>query len=139
MKISYLELEGKKYPLTFSLKTTQLITEKYKDMNAFAKLLDDPKVNLSKKLDVVADILESMMQSGCQFCNAFSYSPYPDAPFEDGKFISLSAEQIKLCIPLEEDIVKNIINAIKGCIATSNTKELGTQTKKSSKKKKNKR
>lgn len=139
MKLSYLELEGKKYPLTFSLKTTQLITDKYKDMANFAKVLNDPKVGMSKKIDIVADVLESMMCSGCQFCNAFSYSPYPNAPFHDGKFISLSAEQIKLCIPPEEQAIKNVINAINSCISTSNVKELGTQTKKSAKKKKNKR
>lgn len=139
MKLSYLELEGKKYPLTFSLKTTQLITDKYKDMTTFSKVLNDPKVGMSKKIDIVADVLESMMRSGCQFCNAFSYSPYPNAPFHDGKFISLSAEQIKLCIPPEEQDIKNVINAINSCISTSNVKELGTQTKKSAKKKKNKR
>lgn len=138
MKVEFYELEGKVYPLTFSLSTSNEIIKKYKNLNALQFMLKSEKTPLNKKVDVLCTVLESMIYSGCQYYNAFRKQPYDKAPINnDGKFIPLTAEQISLVFVPTEEKVNELSRKIQNCISNSSNKEITGRAKQNAKKKKN--
>lgn len=139
MKISFLTIEDKKYPLSFSLYTAQEILKRYKKIDSLMYMLKDKNTSLDRKIDVLSVILSLMIYSGCQYYNAFKMQPYKSAPVDDkGRFIALNEEQIKLSIEPTEDKIKELVNAIESCIEMGKRQEIGTKPIKSNSKKKKK-
>lgn len=129
MKIEYMHIEGKKYPLSFSLATAEQIAEKYKNMNELQRKLKDENFPDSEKLDILCNVLAMMIYSGCCYFNAFHKPPYENAPYEDEKFYYITSEQLKTCIPLNDNKIKEIINKIENCINSSGDKKISTRPK----------
>lgn len=138
MKIEFIDLEGKKYPLSFSLLVTEEIMKKYKSTDNLMYLLKDKKAPLNEKMDAVTTILSNMIYSGCEYYNSFHKQPYKNAPVRNGKFIPLSNEQIKIAIDPMDGSFKDIIETIKRCISSSSQRKIGTKPKKTKSKKKKK-
>lgn len=138
MKIEFFELEDKRYPLAFSLNTANEITGRYRNLQALQYTLKSEKTPLSKKIDVLCNVLAAMMYSGCQYYNVFRKQPYEKAPIDDeGKFIPLTAEQITLVFEPTEKNIRNLTDKIEKCFCTSASKDLTAKVKNNTKKKRN--
>lgn len=136
MRISQINIEGKDYPLCFSLSVATMITEKYKDVNKLKQMISDENVSFAKKVKVLCDVLASMIDAGCRYYNVFHKRAYPNAPInKKGKFIPLTSEQIECSIDLSEETIKNLACAIRNCIEGSQEKKLGIKPGKNAKKK----
>lgn len=130
MRVSFLEIEGRKYPLCFSLATSEIITEKYKNIEMMSRNLNDKNFPLSRKIDMVCDILSVLMKSGCDYYNILNKSTYDNAPTDrNGKLVALKKEQLKYCIGIDEESINNIVKKVNECIATGQRKNIGTSTK----------
>lgn len=130
MRISFLEIEGRKYPLCFSLATSEMITEKYKNIKMMSRNLNDKNFPLSRKIDMVCDILSALMKSGCDYYNILNKSIYDNAPTDqNGKLVALKKEQLKYCIGMDEESINNIVKKVNECIANGQRKNIGTSTK----------
>lgn len=139
MRIEFIEIEGKKYPLSFSLSASEQIMKKYNNPQKMVNILQNKNVNIHVKINIICNILESLIYSGCQYYNAFNKEKYENAPIKNGKFIGLTCEQIKVSLPLDEEYIENLTSKIKKCIESSNTKQLGTKPIKNNSKKKRKK
>lgn len=136
MRVEFYELEGKIYPLTFSLSTSNEIIRKYKNIHALQLMLESEKAPLNKKIEVLCNVLESMIYSGCQYYNAFKKQPYNKAPIdEEGIFVPLNVEQISVSLVPTEENINELVKKIKNCISISNKKEIIGKAKKNTKKK----
>lgn len=139
MKIEFYEIEGVKYPLSFSLAASEQLFKKYKNINKTFGLLKSKDCPVDKKMTIVCDILASLIYSGCQYYNAFHKEPYENAPFDNGRFYYITAEQLKVSITPNESALKEIAVKVQRCIESSNKKELGTKPISNNSKKKNRR
>lgn len=139
MKIEFYEIEGVKYPLSFSLAASEQLFKRYKNINKTFSLLKSKDYPTDKKMAIVCDILASLIYSGCQYYNAFHKAPYENAPFENGRFYYITAEQLKVSIVPNEASLKEIAVKAQRCIESSNKKELGTKPIPIKSKKKNSR
>lgn len=138
MKIEFIELEGKRYPLSFSLSTSSEITNRYKNLHALQYMLKSDKTPLSKKVDVLCVVIAAMMYSGCQYYNAFRKQPYDKAPIDDdGKFVPLTAEQVSLVLVPNEENIAYLTAKIESCFSSSSKRELSGAVKNTKKKRKN--
>lgn len=138
MRIEFIYLEGKKYPLSFSLAASEKLAQKHNDFSSFSKILKDKKVPINKKMDCLCDILASLIYSGCQYYNAFNIEPYKDAPFVNGRYHYISSEQLKTVINPSD--LSEILDKISKSIENSNKKKIGTKPSEiNSKKKQNKK
>lgn len=138
MKVEFIELEGKKYPLSFSLLVTEEIIKKYENVDNFMHLLKDKKAPLDKKMDAVTTILSNMIYSGCEYYNSFHKPPYKNAPIRNGKFIPLNNEQVKIAIDPMDGSFRDIVETIKRCVSSASQRKIGTKPKKNKSKKKKK-
>lgn len=125
MKIEFIYLEGKKYPLSFSLAASEQLARKHSDFRSFSKILKDKKVPANKKMDCLCDILASLIYSGCQYYNAFNIEPYKDAPVVNGKYRYITSEQLKTVINPSD--LSEIMDKISKCVENSNKKKIGTK------------
>lgn len=125
MKIEFIYLEGKKYPLSFSLAASEQLARKHNDFSGFSKILKDKKVPVNKKMDCLCDILASLIYSGCQYYNAFNIEPYKDAPIINGKYHYINSEQLKTVINPAD--LSEILDKISKCVESSNKKKIGTK------------
>lgn len=139
MKIEFYELEGKKYPLSFSLATTEKIAQKYKDLSKLSGMLKNEKISNYEKIAIVSEILSAMMYSGAQYYNAFNKEPFEGADYKDGKFRYLTAEQLKCVIPCSEKEITDLAGKIQRCYASSNDKDIHARSVQNRSKKKRRR
>ena len=97
--ISYLEIAGKRYPMSFSLGAQKAIVARYGGMECLGDLrsrgLDE------QDMDMLIWMTELLIAQGCAYKNYFEKDiPAPkDAPVDaDGKWIPLPAEAIEVGI-----------------------------------------
>lgn len=130
MRISFLEIEGNKYPLCFSLATSEMITEKYKNIEMMKKNLNDKNFPIHRKINIVCDVLAALMKSGCDYYNILNKQKYDNAPIDqNGKLTPLKSEQLKYCIGMDKESISNIVNKIDECITNGQRKNIGTSAK----------
>lgn len=139
MRIEFLEIGGRKYPLSFSLATAERITSKYKNVEQLMRILQDKNVSDFNKLHIVCEVLSAMMYSGAEYYNALKMQPFEGAHIEDGKFKYLSPSQLSFVLDMNEDVIKEVTEKVKRCCDVGNQKEIHTKAVGSSAKKKKKR
>lgn len=126
-RITYMELAGKKYPLVFSLGAAKKIAEKYGDLEKLDEALSLETVD-AETLDMLGYALAVLMQQGCAYKNKFEKDlpPEPDAHMEDGKYITLTQEEIETCVGFgSEQMTAPILEALGRSMDT----ELETESK----------
>ena len=135
MRIEFIYIEGKKYPLSFSLAASEKLLQDQKDLKNLSKILKDKNTPMHKKIDILCDILASLIYSGCQYYNAFNIAPYKDAPFFNEKFNPISSEQIKVVLNPDSETLEMITKKITSCMQVSNKKKINTKIPTNAKKK----
>ena len=122
--ISYLEIAGKRYPMSFSLGAQKAIVARYGGMECLGDLrgrgLDE------QDMDMLIWMTELLIAQGCAYKNYFEKDiPAPkDAPVDaDGKWVPLPAEAIEVGIT-ELGGLAVLVKSILQCIGTSKKQEV---------------
>lgn len=132
-KVIYIDIEGKSYPMTFSLACL-----KHMDSIQMIASKMQKNQNVSDSAEVIARMLTSMITSGCYYCNKMHLTNYPNSPAENGKIEPLSEENILYLIPADEKSLKYVVQKIQLCVNVSNAKSINAVNSVGSKKKKKK-
>lgn len=132
-KVIYIDIEGKSYPMTFSLACL-------KHMDSIQMIASKVQKNqsISDSAEVIARMLSAMITSGCYYCNEMHLTNYPNSPAENGKIKPLSEEKILYLIPADEKSLKYVVQKIQLCVNVSNAKSINAVNSVGSKKKKKK-
>lgn len=122
--ISYLEIAGKRYPMSFSLGAQKAIVARYGGMECLGDLrsrgLDE------QDMDMLIWMTELLIAQGCAYKNYFEKDiPAPkDAPVDaDGKWIPLPAEAIEVGITELRGLAV-LVKSILQCIGISKKQEV---------------
>lgn len=126
-RITYIELAGKKYPLSFSLGAAKAIAAKYGDLGKLDEAITIEKLD-EETIDIISYTIAALMKQGAAYKNQFEIDlpPEPGAHIEDGRYIALSQEEIEMCIGIKSE---KMITAIMDAIDASSDKELEADSK----------
>lgn len=127
-RITYIELAGEKYPLSFSLAAAKSIAAKYGDLTALDEALSFEKIT-EETIDIIGYTLAVLMRQGCAYMNRFAKDipPEPDVHVEDDAYTFLSQDEIEMCIGIQD---AKAINAITEAIKASSETEIEATSKK---------
>jgi len=120
-RISYLEIAGKKYPLSFSLMAQKKIAAKYGGLDKIANYMTGDNEETYVELGYICTLL---IQQGCAYKNAFEKDvpPYENAPVVNGEFVPLTEDEIMLGVGFSD--MKDLVNAIMECMGKGVKAEL---------------
>lgn len=122
-KITYIEIAGKNYPMSFSLGATKRLIAKYGSVEKMkAKISKQGKEE--EKLDAIIEILELLISQGCAYKNFFEKDlPVTEKdPIIDGKWTPLTAEMIEIAVDVFG--AEELVEAIKECIEGGSKKDV---------------
>lgn len=127
-RLSYIEIAGRQYPLSFSLGATKAISKRFGSTEKMVKVLKGIKDVDEKTIDDLVFIIEVLIRNGCEYMNIFCKNePIPEkAAVEDGKYIPLTAHEIEIGILLTDS--GRLIGAISGCMNISQKTEIEAET-----------
>lgn len=122
-KLTYIDIAGKKYPMSFSLGASKRIAGM---KGGTKKLMDflNSEGNDDKKIDIFIEILEILIAQGCAYKNYFEKDlPVPNnAPVKDGTWIPITRNELAAVI--EPGETERIGYKIKECIEKSQKKDV---------------
>lgn len=133
-KLTYVNIQGKAYPMSFSLLATKVLTERHGDISKYFKRVEDAKDELAA-LDTLSELLEVMIMQGCAYKNNFEANvprKQNDPVDENGKFIPLSKEAIEAGLELSD--LEYVSKKVKECIEKSSKTNFVGKANSSSKK-----
>lgn len=127
-RITYVEIAGKKYPLSFSLSALKEISNRFGGIEEMYAFLTEEKKSIEEVLEAISFMLSVMIKQGCAYMNLFlkDVPPVEGARYE-GEYISLSKEEIDLAISAFD--LEELIGTITECIGSSNARELKAESK----------
>ena len=77
-RLTYIEIVGKIYPMSFSLMATKKIAQKYGSVKDFLKNINT-EGSEEKTISVISEVLELLISQGCAYKNYFEKDvPAPD-------------------------------------------------------------
>lgn len=100
-KITYFEIAGKKYPLSFSLLASRVLAKKFGSIDKIGEAIGDGMSDVS--METLSFIAATLISQGCAYHNIFlkDVPVYDNAPIdENGKFIPLTQEEIETGVGL---------------------------------------
>ena len=127
-RTSYYEIGGKMYPMRFGISATKKINERFGGIDKMADVLTG-ETDLSKLLDTVIFVLETLINQGCSYKNIFEKDiPAPaKAPVIDGKWVPLTTEELEVGIDITE--VESLTKAIMKAYTGGAKKEISADSK----------
>lgn len=122
-KLTYIDIAGKKYPMSFSLGASKRIAGMKGGTKELMDFLNSAG-NDDKKIDIFIEILEILIAQGCAYKNYFEKDlPVPNnAPVKDGTWIPLTWNELAAVI--EPGETERIGYKIKECIEKSQKKDV---------------
>lgn len=102
-RLTYIEIVGKIYPMSFSLMATKKIAQKYGSVKDFLKNINTEESE-EKTISVISEVLELLISQGCAYKNYFEKDvPAPDnAPIIDGKWTPLPKEALEIALGISD-------------------------------------
>ncbi len=102
-RLTYIEIVGKIYPMSFSLMATKKIAQKYGSVKDFLKNINT-EGSEEKTISVISEVLELLISQGCAYKNYFEKdAPAPDnAPIIDGKWTPLPKEALEIALGISD-------------------------------------
>ena len=113
-RITFVNIAGKNYPMSFSLGATKKIIEKYGGAEKMKTSLE--KAEDVQEIDMVTELLELLIAQGCAYKNYFEKDiPAPeDSPVLEGKWVPLPHEAIEIAVGVYD--VEELSEKILECI-----------------------
>ena len=126
-KVEWFELNGKKYPLVFTLGAMREAYRKYGDIKGLNKAMTTE----ATALDTGIEMILILNRQGCAYMNKFGQDlPYPDdVQIEDGIFQPIDPEELDLTLTFDD--APELLNKINSAFAKSQkTRIQGKSSKK---------
>lgn len=125
-RITFVNIAGKNYPMSFSLGASKKIIEKYGGAEKMKTSLE--KAEDVQKIDMVTELLELLIAQGCAYKNYFEKDiPAPeDSPVFEGKWVPLPREAIEIAVGVYD--VEELSEKILECIGKGSKKEVETRS-----------
>ena len=129
-RLTYIEIVGKIYPMSFSLMATKKIAQKYGSVKDFLKNINT-EGSEEKTISVISEVLELLISQGCAYKNYFEKDvPAPDnAPIIDGKWTPLPKEALEIALGISDLAIA--ADKIAECMNEGETKEVEGKENKS--------
>lgn len=123
--ITYIEIGGKKYPMSYSVMAQKQIIKKYGSLNKMQEIMQDTESE--KSVDAMIDMVEILVSQGCAYMNYFEKdAPVPEnAPVVDGKWTPISRGGLEIGLRY----TKNVMLDIAACISGSSKQEIEAEVK----------
>lgn len=127
MKMEFVEIGGKQYPLRFGIGAARAMSEKFGSLEKMADLFNE--LSESEIIGILIWLLEVLIGQGCAYKNIFEADlPIPeDAPVKDGKYMPPTPEEIE--VGLEITNMAKLQEIIFSTIASGSKKKVETKTK----------
>lgn len=125
-RITYIEIAGKSYPMSFSLGATKKIIEKYGSASKMQSELK--KSSEVDKIGMISELLSLLICQGCAYKNYFEKDiPAPEnAPIVDGKWTPLPADVIDIALGVMD--IEEVSKKIEECMSSGSNKEVEIRT-----------
>lgn len=123
-RITFIEIGGKSFPLSFSLGMLKDISRKFGSFNKIEDVMSKIDEEMTEEsIDVISFLVYILIKQGALYCNTFGNGqPLPDniAKDENGKILALTQEQVEVGLSMEgiEDAMKCISEAMTGSSQT---------------------
>lgn len=126
-KITYIDIAGKRYPMSFSLGASKKIAGMKGGTKNLMEFLNKDG-NDDKKIDIFLEILEVLIAQGCAYKNYFEKNiPKPNnAPVKNGSWVPLTIDELQTVIEPSE--IERIGYKIKECIEKSQKKDVSAKS-----------
>lgn len=123
-RIVYIEIVGKKYPMSFSLMAAKKIADKHGNIEKMLGQIKNDDGTTTDTIDSLVDILELLISQGCAYKNYFEKDVpvKEDDPIIDGKWAPLPREALEIAVSVGE--LDQIADKITECISGSLKKEI---------------
>lgn len=124
--ISYINIAGKNYPLSFSLMAQKLFIREYGDLGKLEKL-ESGELG-EETIDILTSLVEILISQGCAYKNYFEKDvPTKETdPVENGKWIPLERDAIEIGIGYSDFV--DVINAVFEAINSSRKTEIEAES-----------
>lgn len=128
-RLTYINIAGKDYPMSFSLMASKKIAEKYGSIDKVLDVFSSGEIT-AEALEGITFILELLITQGCAYKNYFEKDvPVPDnAPVIDGKWEPLPKEALEVAIGLSD--METISEKLSECINGGRDREVAESAKK---------
>lgn len=119
-RITFIEIGGRSFPLSFSLGMLRSISSKFGSFNKIEDAMSKIDDELTEEsIDVISYLVYILIKQGALYCNTFGNGqPLPDniAKDEKGKILALSQEEVEVGLSIDgiEDAMKSISEAMAG-------------------------
>ncbi|MEG0367818.1 MAG: hypothetical protein RR585_13345 [Coprobacillus sp.] len=121
MKLHYLYIDGRRYPINYSASVERNISSKFTK----AELKNYKSLSLDKQYEYSILTVYSLIESGIGYINAFGCCDDKDIPKLDGKYKGLSLEELSFVLtPRNVEAMKP---AIEACMKDSLNTEIKTR------------
>lgn len=126
-RITYMEIAGKSYPLSFSLAASKAVSAKYGDISKLGEIMSFQRLG-EKEIETLTDIIAITMKQGAAYKNIFEKDlpPHENADIREGRHYALSREEIEIALGFGD--IGEIANKIRECISGSSETELEVET-----------
>lgn len=122
-KLTYVEIAGKTYPMSFSLGASKKLISGYGSISELQKALEQGSE--LEQLTMISKIVELLIAQGCAYKNFFECDiPAPqDAPIDsNGRWTPLSAEAIEAAVSVDD--VGRLVDALSVCMTKGSQKSV---------------
>ena len=129
-RITYVEIAGSKYPLSFSLGASKAFAKKFGSIDKMGEVMRSAGDGVNMEtLDAITYIMAVLIQQGVAYMNLFckDLPPEKGVRIEDGKHVALTEEELDVAVDLNN--AGDLIAAITGAMNTSGKTELEVQSK----------
>lgn len=122
-RINFVEIAGKKYPLSFSLQATKAVARKFGSVEKIGEQFSDGDLN-EEKIDGIVYVVETLIRSGCAYLNLFcaDLPKEPGAHIVDDKYYCLSTEALEVAITF--DNMGEIMQSVMECMRMGQESEI---------------
>ena len=122
-RLTYVNIAGKNYPMSFSLQAMTLLAKKAGTVEKAVDKIQSKEMT-EEAITMIGDVLELLISQGCAYKNLFEKDvpTKEDDPVIEGKWVAIPKEVLEIGIQLRD--MDAIADAIVECIDTGQTKEV---------------
>lgn len=122
-RLTYVNIAGKNYPMSFSLQAMRLLAKKDGTVEKAVDKIQSKEMT-EEAITMIGDVLELLISQGCAYKNLFEKDvpTKEDDPVIEGKWVPLPKEALEIGIQLRD--MDAIADAIVECIDAGQEKEV---------------
>lgn len=124
-RITYIEIAGKEYPMSFSLGASKKIAARFGSVDKMGDLLSGGGEVTEQTIDSLVFVLELLICQGCAYMNFFEADMPrgPKAPVDsEGRYVPLPSDRLEVACGIMD--IKEISEALAKAVGASSQAEI---------------